>query len=368
MNQKLQTAVFSPAQAKQLGRTVFHADTGTLWCSLSATGIEFRFRGKTCILTLTADSAYAEGDAKAARYAVYCNDTLVTAAQLTEPEQTVTLHNPDDEEKPVPVRLVKLSESIQSAIGVKEIRILSSDAVSQKYQNSIFESGEKKPHLIEFIGDSITCGYGIDGQFPADPFKTANENAAKSYAYLTARKLGADYSMVCYSGHGIISGYTENGEAMTHELVPPYYGLTGCSTAVLEDNRRIQDDSWDFRVQPDLIVLNLGTNDASYTGEDAERQDRFMRAYVQFLKTVREKNPSAPVLCTLGIMDQRLCGAVAQAVENYIAETGDHKIRNMCFDMQSEADGYAVDWHPSAITHEKAAERLSREIQEWLGW
>lgn len=368
MNQRLQTAVFSAKQAKQLGRTAYHPDTGILWCSLSATGIEFGFRGKECILTLTADSAYAAGEAKAARYAVYCNDTLVTAALLTEPERMVTVQNPDEEEKTAQVRLVKLSEAMMSSFGVREIRILSSDTAVQKYQYSIFVSGEKMPHLIEFIGDSITCGYGIDGQFPDEPFKTANENAAKSFAYLTAQRLHADYSMVCYSGHGIISGYTETGERMTHELVPPYYGLAGYSTAAIEGNRRIQDDLWDFAEQPDLIVLNLGTNDASYTGEDPEKQAAFMRAYVEFLKNVRKKNPSAPLLCTLGIMDQKLCDAVAQAAAHYSSETGDCRVRSMRFEMQSASDGYAVDWHPSVITHEKAADCLCREIQEWLGW
>ena len=48
-------------------------------------------------------------------------------------------------------------------------------------------------------------------------------------------------------------------------LVPRYYDKVGYSSGILEQQRRIQDDRWDFAVQPDAVVINLGTNDASYT-------------------------------------------------------------------------------------------------------
>lgn len=364
----LYPAYFTADQAKQLGRTAFHPETGTLWCSLSGSGIAFRFYGRECTLCLTADSAYTGGDTVAARYAVYLNDSLITDAQLLEQEQSVTLVNPADEETPAQVRLVKLSESAQSSLGIREICVASSKRIYQKYHDDLLAPAEAKPHLIEFIGDSITCGYGVDGQNGVDPFKTANENVTKSYAYLTAETLNADYSMVSYSGHGIISGYTTNGKALTSQLVPRYYAQTGHSTAVIESRHKIQDDIWDFKKQPDLIVINLGTNDSSYTGTDAAKQKDFAKAYTEFLKVIREKNPDAPILCTLGIMGQTLCDAVELAVTDYTNETGDTGIRTLRFDMQSEADGVVVDWHPSAVTHKKAADKLSGFVRDWLGW
>ena len=360
---------FFPAnQAKRLGRTAFHPETGTLWCSQSGSGIAFSFCGKECTLYLTADSACSGGEAFAARYAVYLNDTLASDAQLTGPEQTVRLVNPCDEKTPARVRLIKLSESQHSSLGIRPVCIGTSRRIGKKRRRELFTAEESRAHLIEFIGDSITCGYGVEGRLNADSFRTATENVMKAYAYLTAEKLHADYSMVCYSGHGIISGYTANGTAVTNQLVPRYYGETGHCTAVLEGRRRIQDDLWDFAVQPDLVVINLGTNDSSFTGTDPDRQQKFTAAYTAFLKTVREKNPAAQILCTLGIMGQTLCDAVEQAVSDYRDETGDPKIETMRFAEQSGADGYAVDWHPSAETHRKAAESLSAFIQDRFGW
>ena len=97
-------------------------------------------------------------------------------------------------------------------------------------------------------------------------------------------------------------------------------------------------------------------------------QKEFAAAYVEFLKKIRENNPDAPILCTLGIMGQTLCDAIDYAVTLYTDETGDKNISTMRFPMQEAADGYAVDWHPSAATHQKSAGYLSEYIRDWLKW
>lgn len=360
---------FTADAAKQLGRTAFHDDTNTLWCSLSGSGIEFSFLGRECKLLLVGDSAATGGDAVAPRYAVYLNDELIEDAQLTEEKHTVTLQNTGSEEEPAKVRLVKLSESMQSSLGIEVIGIGASKEIHRKYGRDVLRPAAEKEHLIEFIGDSITCGYGVDGEYGKDSFKTANENVTKAYGYLTAQKLDADYSMVSYSGHGIVSGYTTGSEPVTNQLVPKFYGQVGHGYGIIEGKHKIQDDLWDFARQPDLVVINLGTNDASYTGNDAAKQKEYAAGYTEFLRTVREKNPDAAIVCTLGIMGQTLCDAIDLAVADYTAETGDTNIRTMRFDMQdADKDGVAVDWHPSAATHEKAAEKLSAFIKDWLGW
>ena len=58
--------------------------------------------------------------------------------------------------------------------------------------------------VIEFIGDSITCGYGIEAKAGGELFDTGTENFEKTYAYLSSKELNFDYSVVCYSGCGLI--------------------------------------------------------------------------------------------------------------------------------------------------------------------
>lgn len=361
-----QTLFIEPVagNVKLLGRTAYHEGTGTLWCSLSGSGIDFVGQGTQCTLTLIGDSNCKIGTASAPRYAVYADDNLIADAQLLTESQTVTVPLQASGTR---VRLVKLSESASSSLGIAAIRLDGADAKAQPAD--VITPAPAKSHLIEFIGDSITCGYGVDGVFGTDTFKTQNENATKTYAYFTAQNLDADYSMVSYSGHGIISGYTTQGKLNSGQLVPKFYGQVGHNSALIEGKRRIQEDLWDFSVQPDLVVINLGTNDASYTGTDAALQKAFAEKYTEFLKEIRGKNPNAPVLCTLGIMGGTLCDAIDLAVSDYTAQTGDSNVRTMRFDMQdTNADGVAVDWHPSEATHKKAAEKLTAEIRAWLNW
>ena len=95
-----------------------------------------------------------------------------------------------------------LSENQNGGVGIKKIKInwCSEDG-------NIICPTEKKKFSIEFIGDSITCAYGIDAPDQTCPFTTTIENFSKSYAYLASIILDVDYSVKDLSGHGIISGY-----------------------------------------------------------------------------------------------------------------------------------------------------------------
>lgn len=353
-------SVYAPVEenVKLLGRTYYHEESKTTWCSLSGTGVHFLMNGSKCSVTLVGDSQHTGGETNAARYAVYLDGALWKDAQLTTPTLDLEILN-ESADAAHEIRIVKLSESGNSALGIRDIMV---DG------NSPIIPVAAKAHTIEFIGDSITCGYGVDLEETGGGFKTLTENVTRTYAYQTALALDADYSMVSFSGHGILSGYTGNGQMNVNQLVPPLYDKLGSSYGRFEGDMQPQNVTWDFKKEPSLIVINLGTNDASYTGGDGTRMKEYAAAYVAFLKDVRAKNPNAPILCTLGIMGTTLCDAMELAVADYTAETGDTNISSMRFEQQSAEDGYAVDWHPTAATHNKAAEKLTEYIRSWLGW
>ena len=74
---------------------------------------------------------------------------------------------------------------------------------------------------IEFIGNSITCGYGCESDDPNEHFSNESENHYYTYAARTARALGAEYQAVCRSGIGIYRNYdgpeTGNADCMPAE-------------------------------------------------------------------------------------------------------------------------------------------------------
>lgn len=344
---------------KTIGRTYLLDDT--LWMAFSGSGAEFHFSGKKVTITLAGDNTAmlsSRADDQA-RIAIYVDGERVVDDMMDEAEKSYTVFESDIAAE-CDIKIIKLSETAMSTVGIKSIEV---DGEAE-----IVPAGTKE-HFIEFIGDSITCGYGVDDEDEEHHFSTKTEDVTRAYAYKTAEALNADYSMVSISGYGIISGYTADGsEKISVQTLPQYYDKLGFSYGQYR-GKTPADIEWEFtNYTPDLIVINLGTNDDSYTLTYEDRQEEYRTAYVEFLKEVRSHNPEATILCVLGIMGDRLYPMVEKAVADYMAETGDENISSMKFDVQLAQDGYVADWHPTAVTHDKAAKKLTEYIQELMGW
>lgn len=339
---------------KPLGRTCPREDA--LWLAFSATGAEFAFTGTACTVVFAGDHRATDGNESCnhARVAIELDGVRVADTMIDAAEKSVAI---DAGEGDHVARILKLSETAMSTCGIKCI------------EAENIRPTERKERYIEFIGDSITCGYGMDDEVAEHHFVTGTEDATRAYAYRTALNLNADYSLVSISGYGIISGYTATAEEpVTAQLIPTYYEKLGFSYGVF-DGEVPQDIWWDFSArQPDLVVINLGTNDDSYCLNHVARQQHYCDAYVRFLKVVRRNNPGAKILCTLGIMGDRLYPWVEKAASAYTAETGDANIACMAFTPQLLEDGYTADYHPTAVTHGKAAEKITTEIRRLMGW
>ena len=342
---------------KKLGRT--HELDGMLWCAFSGSGAEFVFEGKKAEVTVVGDSAAVipENELNYARFAVFVDDRRVVDHVLTTDKVTCTVIDSDVPVKAV-VRIVKLSETAMSTILIDKITVDDEAKITPTPQ---------KDYYIEVIGDSITCGFGVDDEDPEHPFLTSTEDTTRAYAYRTAQMLGVDYSLVSISGYGIISGYSDDGETKREDqLIPNHYEQLGFSFANY-NGKSPQDIPWDFtKREPDLIVINLGTNDDSYCTNHQDRQEDYTEHYVMFLERIRELNPNAKILCTLGIMGDNLYPCVEEAVRRYCHKTEDTRVGTMPFAVQLEEDGVVSCWHPTAVTHKKAAARLTNRIIEEL--
>ena len=350
MTDSINTFKLSEDNAKHLGRTYTDGD-GTVWLSHSASALEFTFTGTKASVTVCEDITYGAGSEP--RFAIYVNDERVEDILLREKEKTIDFYSADSA-KETKVRIIKLSEAANSIFGVKSVSANTTDLVPTA----------KNDLKIEFIGDSITCGYGVDDEVKENHFSTATEDATRAYAYKTAMNLGADYSLVSFSGHGIISGYSGDGKKQDQQLVPTFYEKVARNYS----GSKIVENDWDFsRFTPDVIVINLGTNDNSYVKKDKAKEEEYKLAYIDFIKQIRAKNPNAFILCALGTMGNELFYPMKHAVDEYKTETGDANVDSLALPVQSAADGYAADWHPTEKSHIKAAERVTLKIKYVLG-
>ncbi len=330
--------------------------------ALSGSGIEFDYTGRGLSLTLSAGSAskVPDNEENYARIAVYIDGKRDVDMQLKSPDTTLRIAE-SDTVCTKHIRLIKLSEVAMSLVRIDSIEIADDEAVTPT---------PLLDRRIGFIGDSITCGYGVDDEDPLHPFKTATEDVTRAYAYKTAMQLGADYSMFSASGYGIISGYTDDPEKRNEpELIPLYYESMGLSYDKLPGVADTKDISWDFtRFNPDVLVINLGTNDDSFCQDDKTKQSEFTDRYAKFLKVVRSHNADAYIFCILGLMGDRLYPSVCDAVAKYSAETGDKRITTVHLTEQDGEVGYVSDYHPLESAHDIAVTELTESIRTTMGW
>lgn len=335
---------------KLTGRTQISNDIR--WLIHSASKIEFKMKGTKASVVVRSDGSINGAQSGKARYAVYVNGERTMERMVTKMEETVEVFS-SGQETEAEIAIVKLSEAANSIFGVKEIRVTGSSDI---------EPLPEKKMKIEFIGDSITCGYGVDDEVKEHHFSTETEDATKTYAVKAAAELDYDYSIVAYSGHGIISGYSGDGQQKITQLVPSVYELLGKNYGSAGKLVGL-DDPWDFsKFVPDYVVINLGTNDASYIGNDPEKKEAYIKGYTDFLKMIRKDNPSARIIASLGIMGDGLFPAVEEAVKRYTEETGDAKVSTLHFRPQDGSTGYAADWHPTEATQQLAARELVEHI------
>lgn len=254
--------------------------------------------------------------------------------------------------KELSIRIIKYSEA---AFGITGICSLQVD------EGAMLRPLPKKERRIEFIGDSMTCGYGVEGVWNVDVFNTPQENPMKAYAVRTAQELNADYQLVSWSGIGLLTDWipAERDEPDTTILMPELYPYTDTS---LSRRMNVPLEPWDVsKFQPDAVVIHLGTNDASYTKQIPEREQIFADAYRSLYQKIRCNYGMVDIVCCLGIMDRTLCPVIECLVQE-LRTAGDANIHYLEFDGQLESDGIASDWHPSQITHEKAAKKLATLI------
>ncbi len=216
---------------------------------------------------------------------------------------------------------------------------------------------------IEFIGDSITAGFGVDGSDRSCLFSAQTENYSHSYAALTAQALGAEQVAIAATGAGVYRNWGGSKDNTIGDLYDR--ALPTHSTS-----------RWNFaRWKPDVVVINLGTND--FTSGDPGSAN-FTAAYRALLARVRQNYPAALIVVALGPMLSDLWPAGANALTQsraYLTSVvsdanaaGDAQVKLLEFDNQDQAASFGCKFHPSAQTQQQMADKLSAFLRTQLHW
>jgi hypothetical protein len=223
--------------------------------------------------------------------------------------------------------------------------------------SSIIKIANERTRLIEFIGNSITCGYGIEGSL-GGTFGPETENHYLTYAAITSRNFNARHFAVCKSGIGIYRNY-DGPEEGNKDCMPNFY-----SRIFLYDEFPI----YDFKRKPDLVCIDLGTNDFNTPGGDSVR---FVSGYLAFIDTLQARYDKPDIICLLGSM---LNGNSLIEVRKYLHVIVDSANRSKkgnvyFFEMSEQSDlGLGIDYHPTIAQNLKNGTELTEYISALKGW
>lgn len=304
---------------------------------------QFSFRGTSCAVKMsdTGHNYYNVriDDQPSKTFDVKSDTTLILASDLTN-----EIHR---------VQVYKRTEGNQGTGIVKGILIS--------------ENGEMLPwndipeRKIEFIGNSITCGYGTEGLSKSERFKPSTENNYQSYAPIMARAFNADYHIVAHSGEGVVRNYGYKEKVSPTGTMPQRFN-------------RVFDEKelpiWDFKKwKPDVVVINLGTND--FSTQPFPDRIVFQAGYEKLINEVMKQYGDVPIFCVVGPMIDEPCYSyVKEMVENFRLAQSKKNVYFVgipTYLMIPDKD-LGSDTHPNYQGQRKMAAHVLPVISSVLGW
>lgn len=219
---------------------------------------------------------------------------------------------------------------------------------------SLLQAEGLRERVIEFIGDSYTCGYGSENSVREDPFRPEDENPAKTYADILCRYFGADGIRVSHSGQGVDRNYNDAGRGYA---MPDRY---------LQAFDLAKEPAWDFRgPKPDITLIYLGTNDFS-TGRQPGYPE-FREGYLRLLRTAKQHyGDEHPILCVVPRHSQVLYDYIRDVVQT----CGLSRVYLTGFSsaIHDDETDLGASWHPNYSGHLKKAYSLVPVIATITGW
>jgi hypothetical protein len=291
-----------------------------------------------------------------------------------------------------------LCDSVHKATVVKRTEADTGSAtfLGFTFAGTILPPDAKPVRRVEIIGDSITCGAGVEAASANAPACTQNglvtamaggvmtpqagygqavENGYLAYGTVLARALDAEWHVTCTSGIGLVRNYF-NRDSRT---MPVLYDL------VYPENTATTP-TWDTaQFIPDVIVIGLGTNDFSLDSADpatpraAMPLDTFEQGYVQFIDQLAGYYPGVTVVLVSSpiLGDPQLTylrTAVGDVAAYYspdggaaVAEGGAPSVHVFAA-VVDKVVGTGCGGHPSVAQQASAAAQIVPVIQAAMGW
>jgi lysophospholipase L1-like esterase len=264
------TDTLKAEQLKPYGRYLFNQQHNLELIS-SAVHFGFSFSGEKCELYVSLTDANAHNYLQYELDGVY-QKRLRIEGNSSEPIVITTKPGKHT------IWIYKATEAHTGAIIIEKVAA-----------NKIAPLAVQKLPLIEFIGNSITCGAAADAsEVPCGTGAYHDQhNAYMAYGPRVARALKTNFILSSVSGIGIYRTWNMDSPSM-----PQVYENV--------DFQVNQQQKWDFSTySPKIVSIALGTNDIS-RGDGVHPRKPFDTAvyqgnFVKFIQSVKAKYPKAQI-------------------------------------------------------------------------
>jgi lysophospholipase L1-like esterase len=208
---------------------------------------------------------------------------------------------------------------------------------------------KKKKRRIEFIGDSMTCGNGMENKaFQCGERNWFDQHCAYiSYGPSLARRLNADWMLTSVSGYGMSRSCCSNDKT-----IPEIYDYTDLSQCSIK---------WDKKnYRPDLISICLGQNDGK------QKVEIFTSTYLNFLKKLRKENPTTTLLILDSPMARESFKPYLDSVLTIIYKRFNDNNTLLYLYKKRYCNGCVG--HPTKVEHKLMTEELYTFLKPTLKW
>ena len=311
------------------------------WMNWSGSGFSIRFQGSAVAAEFYSNAP----DVKNWAYLkVYVDGEEQPDVLLKEDNQIIMLAQNLDAGQEHTIEVRKRTNARSSSAGVGRIVLM---------DGTILPPEAPKERLIEFIGDSLTVGYvaAKDGKSAA-AWSTTTEDVTGTYCPQIAQALDAQYQVVAISGRGVVRNNGGDGDVVFPDVYREldYYNNPG--------------SPYDFAVQPDVLVVNLGTNDESDANQGLPREE-FRQGLYDFLKELRRYHPDAQILYTYGLVRVGLSEDISQVVCQ-LQDEGDEKIHYLQLE---QCQKWELNLnHTVSSAYASRADAITEKIRQITGW
>ena len=333
---------------KTQGRTTILNDL--LMVDYAASGIEFNAECYGDVSVTFSSTYLPEGEGGGCYFTVIVDDEVMPRdfCHITNKgEVTVNIAN-DLTYGKHNFKIYRQSEMQYATIGIKSVNL----------KGELLDAPEQNDLYIEFVGASSTNGFGNLGTSDIKDQETAQlpiyQDATQAHAYLTAKALGADYSIVAFQGMG--AKYTWQ---TTNMLTAYNY------QRYLKDLNTLYDFE---QRKPDIVVVELSGNDftrANSFNTDSDpsndvTEQQLIDGLVEMGTLIRAKNPDAKILWIAGSNGTNTYHLVSSAIETLGGAANNY----FSLKVTSNVDGAKT--HPSVAGHKVIAGEVTRFIAKNL--